>query len=275
MKSETLLTLTPDKEKIALFFPHLKEIRKESKVKITAWEKIDHSNFYFLFKLFSSRGLKVKLDDVGFIFNYLSFIHRVSKSSFNTENEQMDNSLKELWPFFQMIEQQKKLRRFSIQTESYENIKITSDYALKLFFEIFEHSVKTILGMKYAKIHLLEMQQQGYLHSLLKRRPGNRMNYTENVLKQTVTMFKNYLINCTYSNSKEHVSMYTIIGQLLMRIGFIEEYTDNMNEYLSANEYYNKKARDHDMDIVLKKTSKIKDELFPPKFLIDLNNELI
>lgn len=275
MKTELQLTLNPDKEKIALFFPFFKEISDKSKVKITAWEKIDNSDFQFLYELFLSKGLKVKLDDIGYIFNYLRFIYRVSKSNFNTENEIMDNSLKELWPFFQMIEQQKRLRRISIQTETYDNIKITSEYTLKLFFKIFEHSVRSYSGMILAKNHLLEMEQNGYLDSLLKRRSGNKINYTETVLKQSVTMFKNYLKENTYSNSKKKVSMYTIIGKILVHIGFIEDFTYYMDEYLSPTDYYNKKARVRDIDITLKKTSRIKDELFPPHFLIELHDNLI
>ncbi len=269
------LAINPDLEKLFVYFPFLIQVKDETKIKMTAWEKIDNSEYQYLYKVFSSRKLKVKLDDVGFIFNYLKFIYKVSKSSFNTENELLDNGLKELWPFFQMIEQQKKLKRISIQTEDLKTVKITSEYALKLFFKIFEHSIKYLSGMSYTKKYLLEIQQNGYLNSILKRRPGNKIDYTETVLKQAVTMFKNYLIAETVTDGKKRISNHTIIGEILAHIGFIEVYDDDMKEYLTAAEYYNKMASYRDLEKGLKKTSKIKDELFPPHFLIQLNDNLI
>ena len=228
MTTEIQLTLNPNKEKIALYLPFFQVIEREVKIKMTAWEKINESEYKFLENLFKSRGVKVKLDDVAYIYNYLKFIFKVSKSDFNNENALMDESLKELWPFFQMMERKEKLKRISIQTEDNKTVKFISERSLALFYEIFRYSIKELSGMRKAKKYLLQLKKQGHLNDILKRRSGNKIDYTKTVLKQSVTMFKNYLEKETVTDGNKPISKHTIIGEILARS---EEHTSELQSH--------------------------------------------
>ncbi|UBM62785.1 hypothetical protein LA303_02110 [Candidatus Sulfidibacterium hydrothermale] len=297
------ISIQPDMGNIYKFFPcflnaieYIREKTNDDEANkfqakmARSWGQIDSSEYEFLSKLFTSRKIKVSLDDVGYIYNYLKFIYRVKNSTFNDENEELDKSLKELWSFFQIMEKQKEIIRISIQTKDYEtiktqteekiiettkNIRLKSKKSLDFFDEIFRYSIKHLSGMVYTKNYLLAMQYYGYLDSILKKRPGNKIDYAGTVLIQAVTSFKNYLNDkMVVEEESKHKSKYTIIGEILEHIGFIKSYFEQEN-YMSPAEYHLNKAKNSDYDEVRTTRAKIEEERFIPEYFILLNNSLI
>ncbi len=297
MATDISLPINPNLIKLADCFPFLINVDGILKREMTAWEKIDNSDFQFLSNLLKSKGIKVNLDDVCFVFNYFKFIYRVSKSDFNKGTEMEDKYLKELWPFFQLLKQKEKLKKISFQMKCDElvsedenfpdetkivpktkTIKFTTEYSIQLFLDIFEHSIKPGYGqsgMIHAKTYLTNMERIGKLDSILKKRPGNKTNYTQTIIKQTVTMFKYYLKKNADFTKNEENSIYAVIGKILAHIGLIPPYSEDSDKYNSAADYYGKKTIYLDLDHSLTKTTKIADELFYPVHFIFLNKNLI
>jgi len=292
MEKEIQIPINPDKGRIYNYFPYLFISDEETKVKMAvSWEKIGFSDNKFLFELFKSRNLKIYLDDIGYIYNYLKFIYRVKNSDFNLEAIKVEKATKELWPFFQMMKYHRGLSRISIVQEFDDKteprpqpVKIISEYALKLFYNIFEYAIRHQKGMVYAKDYLLELQK----NNILNKKSRNNIDHVGSVLKQSVTMFRNYLVAEIKSEvgDDKPKSAHSIIGEILAHIGFIDVYdeevfennrTDDEKEcnFTSASAYYNTKGRDYDFDKQKTKTMTLEEDRFPPHYFIFLNNSLI
>jgi hypothetical protein len=290
MEKEIQVPINPNKVRIYEYFPYLSCVDEETKVKMAAsWEKIDSSDNNFLFELFKSRKLTIHLDDIGYIYNYLKFIYRVKNSDFNLEAIKVEKATKELWPFFQMMKYHRGLSRISIVREFDDKteprpqpVKISSEYALKLFYNIFEYAISNQKGMVYAKNYLLELQE----NNILNKKSRNKIDHVGSVLKQSVTMFRNYLEATLEVKDNKPKSVHSIIGEILARIGFIDVYDEEVFEnnrtedekecnYTSASAYYNTKGRDYDFDIQKTKTLTLEEDKFSPHYFIFLNNSLI
>lgn len=292
MKQKVQLPLNPDMERVFKYFDLLKYVDDTTKKKMaSSWGKIDSLDNQFLSEMFISKKLKVPLDDIGYIYNYFKFIYRVKNSDFNLEANKVEKATRELWPFFQLMRYHRGLTRISIVRE-FDNkteprprpVKITSEYALKLFYNIFEHAIMTQSGMVHARKYLLELEE----NNLLNKNSRKKIDLVGSVLKQSVTMFKNYLVAETSLEvgDDKPKSAHSIIGEILAHIGFIDVYDEEVfennkaddekeNNYTSESAYYNSKGRDYDFEIQKTKTMSLEEDRFLPHYFIFLNDSLI
>ncbi len=284
MEQNTRLSISPDMRRVYKYFYFLPLVDNDTKTRINAsWGKIDSSDYYFLHTMFSSRKLKVNLDDVAFLYNYLKFIQRVKDKnpSFNLEGTKVEESEKELWPFFQMMEKSDSMQRISFVLENkdevnapHKPIKIKSEYALKLIHLILKKSIIQDTGMQYLQNNLLAMKKNGSLDDFLKKRSGNRIDYTESVMRFFVTSLKKYFMTEVKAAGKRRVPYNILTGEILNRIGHLEEFKDD-GRYNNLEDYYSKKVNSQNLDTIISKESKMIDDLFPPHFLIYFNRRLI
>ena len=273
MNKATPLSINPNKTRIYKHFPFFLDLDDKTNNKINAWNKIDKADFDFLTDVFTKRKMKIDLNDVSFIFNYFMFLFDVSKTKFHEECDLLDKMVKELWPLIDEINNKKPLLQVSFQTKDYPNIKIVSDPALKSLEKILKDAFYEEPFWQTTFIYLKYLKETNELDSFLKKKPGNKINCTETVIKQSATLFKKYLIDNCVREDKKYTSYHSVIGEIFEYIGLIEPLNENLIR--KKSEYYITKAQYLDLDLVAKRTSNTMNDLFPPHFLIILNETLI
>jgi len=277
MSQDNILSINPNKQKIYKWFFPLPLLDDETKIKISAWEKIPESDYQFLKDIFLKRNMKVSLDDVSFIFNYFKFLKTVPVNEFNSDCENLDKALIQMWPLIQALKNDKQFLRIFIQLNVNgvpEDIEISSDKLLLTFTEVFKGALRSDKFWKRIQQQLSYYEETNQIQSFIKGRTGNRINYVKTVIQQSVTMLKGYLKEFDIVENTRPHSVHTIIGEILEKVGIIDTYA-NQTHYKTESEYLRKKAYDLDMDNACGRTPNLFDEMFPPHFLIQLNKDII
>lgn len=278
MSQDKILTICPKKQNIYKGFWFLPLLDGDTRTKISTWEKITESDYQFLRDVLVKRKMKACLDDVSYIFNYFKFLKTVSVNGFSSECDDFDEAAKQLWSLIQLLKNNKQLYKISFQVKGESRIvEISSDKLLLSFIEVFKGAFQRFNYWKITKQYLEyleDFEDKNLIQSFIKGRTGNKPDCVNTVLQQSVTMFKAYLLEFAKDENKKPISVYTIIGEVLEKVELIDTYASQPH-YKTQTEYYRKKAYDLDMNNALKKTQNLLGEMFPPHFLIKLNEKLI
>ncbi len=276
-RQNIILQITPKKQKIYKWFWYFIPpfLDGNTITKINAWEKIPESDYQFLREVFVKKNMKVSLDDVSYIFNYLKFLKTVSTNGFNLTIEDLKEASIQLLPLLQAIKEDKDFFKISIQVKGVpEVIEISSDNLLKSFKGVFKGGFQGYKFWKRTKQYLEGLEEKNLIQSTSKRRTGNKTDYVKTVVRQSVGSFKGYLNEFGIVEGTRKSSVYTIIGEVLEKVGLIDPYA-NQTHYRNQTDYYRRKAYDLDVANAGKKTQSLVREMYPPWILIQINEKLI
>jgi len=276
MPQNNILSITPIKQKIYKHFWFLPLLDEDTITKINAaWEKIPESDYQILKEIFVKKNMKVSLDDISYIFNYLKFLKTVSISGFNLTVEDLKKAFIQMWPLLQAIKKDKDFIKILIQVKGVpEIIEISSDNFLKTFKGVFKGAFQGYKFWKITKQYLEYLEENNLIQSILKGRTGNKTDYVKTVVQRSVKLFKDYLDEFGIVEGTRKPSVYTIIGEILEKVGLIDTYA-SQTHYKSQTEYYKTKAHDLDLVNAAKKSQSLLNEMYPPWILIQINKELI
>lgn len=100
-----MLTITPKLDKITKHFPDLAIFQEPNyRSLILHWYKIPEKDYYYILDVLKDKNVKTDIDSLAFIYNYFSFVYRVSKTDYNNYAHVVYDSLRELQLLYAYID---------------------------------------------------------------------------------------------------------------------------------------------------------------------------